>query len=218
MKYRLTQLFALLFTICIISLGLSSPVMAQDATDDVQSLPEILNNPLPNGSKPITPADLARSYYHKCVAKESLIFTRREQEILCSCTASGMATALTAKEIKHLERKTNTGTEARDKFRAFAYAPCMEYVVEDKVQFECYKTPLIKSLIGGKKAICQCTKERMKKFINDNASTIIINAARENPMTLDPLGDYFVRADYYGQRDYTIKQCYDMFRYNKDNR
>lgn len=216
MKHRLLKFLALLLAVCTLSLTVLSSTRAQDTNDDVQSLPEILNQQSPPTGN--TTADLSRNYYHKCVNEETLVFTSKEQEILCSCTASEMSTLLTSTEIKHLEKKTRTGANARDKFRAHAYAPCMEYVVEDKVRYECMKSKKLSSIIVGKASICKCVTERFKNFVNRNAVDIIMHSVKIDKMILNPLEHYFRNNGYITQRDYTIGQCYAKFRYKKDNR
>ncbi len=189
--------------------------------EQVKSLGEILNpeeESYGSNGKPLTSAIMANHYYKNCVNKENFVFEKPEKEILCGCTSAKMSELLTVKEFKLLNEKSKSGKDARMKMLTYAYAPCMEYVIEKKVKSDCYKSKSLDGVVFGKKAICNCTANHFENFVNRNAAYIIMNAVHYNPMTTDPLGDFFLSSNYYSQRDLFARRCRFDFQFKKDNK
>ncbi len=215
-------IITLLLFFTFMSLGsINAQSLNDDPNNKVKELGEILNvNPDDYGSKgkPLTSAIMANDYYNKCVNKKSLAFEKAEQEILCGCTAARMSERLTVKEFKEIHQKTKSGKEARGKMLAHSYAPCMDYVIEKKVRSDCHKSKILNGIVIGKKAICKCTIKYFKEFTNRNASFIIMDSVHNNPMTIDPLEDFFIGTNYHSQRDAFAKICRYDIQFKRDNR
>lgn len=201
--------------------GISLNANAQsDQNNDVRSLDEILNDKEDYGSdgKPLTSEIMANHYYKTCSNKKNLSFDEEETKILCACNAAKMSEVLSVQEFKDLEKNNKKGKEARGRYLAYAYAPCMKHVIEKKVKHDCYVSRQLDDIVAGKKSLCKCVIDRFKYHFSSNAGNIIRKAAHYNPMTLNPLEDYFIHENYYQQRDHTIKQCRFQFFYKQDNR
>ena len=207
-------IFVLLF--CIY---LHAPAFAQ-SNNKVQSLGEILNEKpdYDSDGKPLTSAIMANHYYKNCVNKESLVFNKNEKKILCGCTSAEMSEVLSVQDFKNMEKKTRKGKDARGRMLAYAYAPCMDYVIHEKIRQNCRQSKSLEDIVSGKKIICSCVIDRFKQFLKTNASYIITDAIHHDPMTLDPLEYYFTRGNYYPQRDVFMRQCRYKFEHARDNR
>ncbi len=202
------------------TLTFSQNANAQNHSDKIQSLGDILNEPndYGNNGQPLTSAIMANNYYKKCISKESLVFKEKELKILCGCNSAKMSELLTVSEFKLLNENSKQGKNTRGKMLAHAYAPCMEYVIESKVNRDCRRSRALESIIIGKKAICKCVTNEFKKFVNKNASFIIMGAIHHNPMTLNPLEEFYLGSNYHAQRDHFARQCRFDFQFKKNNR
>ena len=196
-----------------------TPAFAQN-NDSVQSLGDILNEKPDYGTdgKPLTSALMANHYYKNCMHKESLIFDTDQKKTLCGCTSAKMSETLSVQDFKDLDQKTKRGRDARGRMLAYAYAPCMGYVIDDKTKADCRRAGALKDIVRGRKIVCDCVAERLKKHIRLNTSHIIMSAMNHDPMTLDPLEHYFTAGNYYPQYDHFMRQCRFNFQYNRDNR
>ncbi|MGH1378420.1 MAG: hypothetical protein ACRBB3_06325 [Alphaproteobacteria bacterium] len=211
----------ILTLIIAISLGISFNAYAQNPpNNDVQSLSDILNDEEDYGSngKPLTSEIMANHYYKTCSNKKNLSFDEEETKIICACSSAKMSEILSVQEFKDLEKKTKAGKDARGKYIAYAYAPCMKHVIERKVKHDCYASKSLDDVVSGKKSLCKCVVDRFKYHIDQNATLIVRKATHYNPMTLNPLEEYFKHDNYYSQRDHTIKQCRFEFFYKIENR
>ncbi len=205
----------------ILALLILTPLNAYaQNTNDVKNLGDILNPRAnsENDGKPLTAARMANNYYKKCIAAETLVFTQDEIQTLCACSSANMAETLTIDEFTVLEQDSRKGRDARGKAISFGYAPCMQYVIETKIKRDCQDAPYINDVIIGKKAICQCTTDYFQKHVTGNGPYIILEALKYNPMTLNPLEDYFRKDTYIGQRDQYIRACRDKIQYQLDRK
>ena len=210
----------LTFLICIATLSSASLAQGKDE-GNVQSLNEILNQKTDDygsNGKPLTSAIMANNYFKTCTDKKNLAFDKEETEILCGCNAAKMSELLSVQEFKDLEKDNKQGKEARGRSLAYAYAPCMKHVIEKKVKNDCYVANQLNDIIAGKKTLCKCVVDKYKYFLDQNASYIIMKAVQYDPMTLNPLEDYFKKTDYRSQHNHFIKQCRFQFFYDKDNK
>lgn len=207
-----------MFSLLLIS-AFTSLARAQTLEEDrVQSLGEIFNPEGPSLNQQATSSELANIYFENCLNKESLAFNDTEKETLCACTSSNIAETMDTEEVKLLEASGKKGKDARSKMLAFSYAPCMQHVIETKVQGDCYTSGYLDDIIRGKQLICGCVAKRYQELINKNAAFIITDAMHYNPMTLNPLEDYFTKVNYFAQQNHFIKQCKYQFSYDRDNK
>lgn len=222
MIYRTSfHILTLILTLFMCTAMLHSAAFAQRTDENnVESLGDILNKPEDYGNKgqPLTSAIMANHYYMNCINEKSLTFEEEEKKILCGCNAAKMSEYLSVQEFKDLRVKNRKGKNARGKALAYAYAPCMKYVIEKKVKHDCYVSKKLDDIVVGKKTLCKCVVDDFKYFFDQNAIHIIKDAVHYNPMTLNPLEDYFKKADYSNRRRYFIKQCRFKFLYNRDNK
>ncbi len=214
-KFPIKIILLALFS-CLICTAYSGTVFAQD--EDVKTLGEILNGPQEtygNDGKPLTSAVMANHYYKNCVAQDSLAFNEKELEILCGCTSAKMSEVLTVEEFKRLPIKN--GKDARSKMMAFAYAPCIEYIIEDKVTRDCMRSNKLRDIIVGKSLVCGCVNDLFKKYLIADAKNIISRSTLHDPMTLNPLEYYFTGDGYTSQHRGFLESCNFKFRYERDN-
>lgn len=215
------HILTLILTLFMCTVMLHSVAVAQESKEEgVQSLGDILNAPEDFGSngQPLTSAIMANHYYGVCASKKNLAFDEEETKILCGCNAAKMSEVLTVQEFKDLDKNTKTGKKARGKALAYAYAPCMKYVTEKKVKDDCYVSNKLNDIVVGKRSLCKCVVDNFKYYFDHNATSIITRATHYDPMTMNPLEDYFIGADYSSQRGNFIKQCRFKFLYKRDNR
>ncbi len=170
-----------------------------------------------NGDKPLTPKFMANHYYKNCLISENITMTAREKELLCTCTAAKSSQILTVDEFKVLNEKTKAGKYARGKFIAYAYVPCMPFVMESVVINDCKKTKLIQDIVIGKNKICKCASDQIKTYIKQNQVTVLDIVLRNHPRTLNPLEYYIRERAYTSQRDSSINNCKYNFLYDRDN-
>ena len=218
MKNNFSAWIVIILLATIIPAITNAQTMEEDS--EVQSLGDILNTaPEKNeAGEVMTSYDMANIYYNSCINKNSLAFNEEEQDLLCACTASNMAEKLSVEEIRLLNQETRMGKEARGKMLSFCYAPCMEYVVEDKIRGDCYASKDLGDIIRGQRTICQCAADGYKKLIRDSAASIITNAVYKDPMTLDPLEDYFTQQNYIEQKNHFVRDCKYKLLYERENK
>ncbi len=208
-------LFALAFT----ALFITTAPKTYAQNDASVTLDDIFNpgTDYGNGDKPLTPKFMANHYYKNCVKAENLTMSPNEKELLCTCTAAKASQILLVDEFKVLGEKTKAGKYARGKFIAYAYVPCMPYVMEKIVTNDCKKNKLIQDIVIGKNTICKCAANNYKTYIKQNEVTILDLSLREHPRTLDPLEYYLRGRAYSSQRDLAINSCKYNFLYDRDN-
>ena len=204
----------LILIICMATL----PAFAQN--NDTESLDSILNEGenYGNNGKPLTSAIMANHYYNTCSKEQSLVFDEEEMKILCGCNAAKMSEILTVQDFMDLYKRNDAGRDARSRMLAFSYAPCMEYVIEKKVRYDCYASPKMDDILRGGKLICDCVVDRFNNYLSKNASHIITTATHYNPMTLNPLEHFFTTRDYNAQHKGYVRQCHYKFVYDRDNK
>lgn len=167
---------------------------------------------------PKNATEFASAYFKSCTARDHLSLTTNETKTICGCTSANMTQALSFKEMQLLDKDTPQGKDARGKFIAYAYGPCIQYLTEDVTKTDCMGSPLIQKVAVGKLAVCRCASDQMLKIMKRLAPTLVIDAVTQDPMTLDPMDSYFMNQSYTSQRDGYIRQClYDMA-YKKDNK
>jgi len=197
-------------------------VYAQDnnAKDEsVKSLSEILNPTIDDGStEPLTTRLMANEFYKKCTKQKTNVFNENDLKIMCSCNAAKMSEILSIKEFQELEQDNNKGRDARGKMLAYAYAPCMEYVLSPIVREDCYNSPTLNDVLRGKKSICQCVNQRFRNYISTSAPNIIMSAIQNDRMTTNPLERLFTSGTYFNQRDQFIKSCRYKIQYDRENK
>ncbi len=204
-----------LFTLLLVFITVPQMTKAQD---DVESLGRILNEPnLNENGQALTGEDYANMFFEKCMSEDQDVFVESEREILCSCTAAKMSENLTIEDFQALYKKSNPGREARGKTVAFAHLPCMQYVLDTKINRECRKLPLVKRLISGKNTLCSCTRRKYKKHLRQNASFIARNARINNPMSMNPLALYFESKEHEYHIENITEGCKFDIDYNKYN-
>ncbi|PCJ96336.1 MAG: hypothetical protein COA45_11060 [Zetaproteobacteria bacterium] len=217
------QNFNILALMLIIFFGLATfppTAFAQEKKNaDVKSLGDILNQPKDYGNdgKPLTSAIMANHYYKICTSKKNLAFDEEETKILCGCNAAEMSELLSVQEFKDLDKNTRKGKDARGKSLAYAYAPCMKHVIEKKVKYDCYVSRKLDDIVVGKKTLCKCVVNNFKSYFDQSATDIIMRATHNDPMTMNPLEDFFMETNYRAQHDHYIQQCRFEFLYNKEN-
>lgn len=216
---RLFHLF--LFLLC---LGLFSDVsFAQgNGSDEPVPIDKDLTTPKkPEPPQPKTIEDLANVYYKKCVARDNKAFIKSEKETLCGCTAAKMTEMLTFKEISLLETEDplgqNGGQMARKKFLTLIYVPCMPYATKHFTKSDCYSNQRIKKVPIGKVAVCKCVSDELTSYVDRLSPTIIYDSAIKNPMSLDPLEEYFISEGYNITRNRIIEGCIYNLSYEKQN-
>ncbi len=215
------HILTLILTLFMCTVMLHSVAVAQEnKNEEVQSLGDILNAPeeFGNNGEPLTSAIMANHYYETCTSKKNLAFDEEETKILCGCNAAEMSEILTVQEFKDLDKNTRKGKEARGKALAYAYAPCMKYVIEKKVKYDCYVSNKLDDIVVGKRSLCKCVVDSFKRYFDNNATSIITRATHNNPMTMNPLEDYFIETNYRSQQAHVIKQCRFKFLYKRDNK
>lgn len=208
MIFRLFFLSLMFFT---------TPAISQD---QVKNLSEIVNPPIDyaNDGKPLTSAVMSNHYYKGCIEEESLVLSDEERKTLCACSAANMAENLTVEEFKALKSNSIRGRNARGKAVAFGFTPCMEYVIESKINRDCLKSKYINDVIFGKKAMCDCTTNHFKNFLTRDGTHIIMEAIKQEPMSLNPLEYYFRKDAYVNQREHLLRRCRIDIQYQLDRK
>ena len=213
---RTTRYLVLLITL----LGITAPhrnLHAQQQSDKVQSLGEILNPQTGEYGANLTPEERGNAYYKKCMQTESLAFDAPEKKILCACTGSHIGEILTGPEFAQLYKDTLRGRDARMKVITYAYTDCMDYVIQSKILADCGTMPILKTLVQGQKQVCRCTADLYKKLIHEGAPSIIIKAVKYDPMTLNPLEQYFTTDAYYQNLENYTETCRSQLLYERNN-
>jgi hypothetical protein len=203
-----------------IALFTFAPICLIVATStQAQTLDEIFNPGVDygNGDKPLTSKFMATRYYNGCIKSENITMTPQEKEFLCTCSAAKASQILLVDEFKVLNERTKAGRNARGKFLAYAYAPCMPYVMEKVLTSDCKKSKLVQDIVVGKNSICKCASNNYKHYIKTNKVTVLDKALHKYPRTLDPLEYYLRDKSYYSQRDIAINTCKYDFLYHRDN-
>tara|TARA_R110001592_G_scaffold16881_10_gene71662 strand:+ start:23050 stop:23703 length:654 start_codon:yes stop_codon:yes gene_type:complete len=214
-KY-LYVIFSFLVCFALITPTMSS-AQTDEQSDDVQSLGDILNPKVDGEDRAVTAKDMANIYYKKCMDKESLAFDDDEKEILCACTSANMAEVLKVSEFNNLYENNNKGRDARGKVIAYAYTACMGYVMEQKLYKDCVVSPIVRTLIAGKKSVCECSAKQYVDVINKDASYIIMQSLKHDPMTLNPLEHFFTTSNYGNTANKYIENCRYHMLYKKQN-
>lgn len=205
-------IIALILVMCISAL----PALAQNAP----SLDSILNEGenYGNNGKPLTSAIMANHYYKTCTMEQSLVFDEEEMKTLCGCNAAKMSEILTVQDFQNLYNQNDKGRDARSRMLAFAYAPCMEHVIEKKVRYDCYSSSQMDDILRGGKLICDCVVDKFTGYVSRNAANIILTSTHYAPMSLNPLEHYFTTRNYNGQHKGYMRQCHYKFVYDRDNK
>lgn len=219
MHKRAFSIALIMFTLILTGSLFARDNIVHAQTEQPQTLDEIFNpeKDYGNDGKPLTPEFMANHYYKGCMATESLTMTPEEKELLCTCTAAKSSELLLVKEFKALEERSKAGKFARGKFLAYAYVPCIPFVMERLIKEDCKKNKALQDIVRGKNEICNCVKGEYITYIKQNEPLVLDRALREHPMTLNPLEYYLRDGAYHSQRDLTIKKCKYRFLYNRDN-
>ncbi len=201
----------------ILLITITTPAFAQD---DVKNLSEILNPSVDfgNSDEPLTAAVMSKYFFKQCLASESLVLNDKEKELLCACQSSNMSENLTVEEFKLLEVDSIPGRNARGKAIAFGFTPCMEYVLDSKINRDCMKSEKISDVIFGKKRMCGCTTNRFKSIITNNGTYFIMDAVKHEPMNLNPLEHYFRQDTYFSTLEFLVEQCRTDIQFKLDRR
>lgn len=192
-------------------------VYAQSDDDGVKTLGEILNPQTDDMASVATAKEMTQIYYKRCIAEKSLAFDKQEKELLCTCTAANMGQVITVSEFNNMYKDNIKAKDTRGKVIAFAYTECMNYVIESKLYNDCMVSPALNSVIRGKKNICECSSAEYVKTINNEASYIIMEALKYNPMTLNPLEHFFTTKNYGYMADKYTESCKYKMLYKKYN-
>lgn len=208
---------ALIFLFFAFVMCMPAQTFAQD--NQVKSLGEILNQPTEDDewAGDVNSSTLANRFFKGCVAEENLALLDQEKELLCGCMSAKMSENLTVSELKTLKADTPAGKDARSKALAFAFAPCVPYVVEGRIKDDCMISPAIQDIIRGKAKICNCVTEKFNAMFDNDLGFIINEAVKYDPMSLNPLERYFRGRNYEAQHKMYTKQCSYKFRYERDN-
>lgn len=188
-----------------------------NAQDDVLSLPEIVNPSQSRNTGPVTSLTMANDYYKVCVKEESLVYEDEEKELLCACKSANMSEHLTVEEFRNLDSKGVNGREARGKAIAFGVTPCIEFVLDSKVERDCMNSNRLKDMIFGKRKVCGCATNHFKNVITETGTYHIMEAVKYDPMTLNPMEHYFVQPAYFNQLDALIQRCRTNIQFKKDH-
>lgn len=207
--------FSLIFCMCFIMH--TADVNAQPH-DDPSSLPLPDATAEHNADAPLTSEDYAIQYQKKCMAHVHTVYSDKEKEVVCGCTAAKMAETLTTDEFQILYDEDIKGQDVRDKAIAYAYAPCVRLIFNNLMTKDCLHSDHLKGVISGKNAICSCGVKTLSRIVNQMMPTIIIKIMKYNPLTLDPMEYYFSSEDYYIQSQKAFGQCSLQNRYSKENR
>lgn len=218
MTFRYTNVFLFIFA-CFFILGstLSHAQNQESSEDEVMPLGDILNPKTFDSGPTATAKDRANIYYKKCMLQRSLAFDKSEKEILCACTSAKMGDIITEKEFKHLYKDNRIGRDARGKIIAYAYTDCMGYVVENKIFNDCMVSSAADDIIHGKKLVCNCAANQYNKTINTEATYIMMEAIKHDPMTLNPLEHYFTTNIYGNMTEKYTGFCRSKMLYEKLN-
>lgn len=209
-----------IFTLLILLIGLQTFVPSASYAQEQQTLGDIFNEDeidYGNGDEPLTAQFMAKYYYKQCLNTPSITMTSNEKEVMCTCTAAKAAEVLLVDEFKALDQKSKAGTRARGKFIAYAYSPCMPFIMTSIFRNDCKKSKHIDDLIIGKKKVCSCAANDLAKITRLNKVYVIDQALKHHPMSLNPLEHYLQGDGYYAQRDSSINQCKFRYTYERDN-
>lgn len=221
MTSKLLRILIGVLTLCIISMAQLSHAQDTNSNDDsVKSLGEILNPTVKSDDdgKPITPQLMANKFYKTCVKQKTAVFDKSRLKTMCTCNAAKMSEVMTIKEFKAMDKDNIAGRNARGNMLAYAYAPCMEYIIRPMVIEDCYKSPLIEDILHGKKAICTCVESSINQYISQNAGHIIMSAITKDRMTINPLELFFTDNVYYSLHDKYTKDCRYKIQYGRENK
>ena len=164
-----------------------------------------------------TSADLANEYYTECVSSQRTLLNEITQKNYCGCKAAKMAENLSREEILALKEKTREGSNARDQMRIYVEPSCMPYAVRDFSRNVCLQDDRFKKIVRGKVKVCDCAAQLDIKFLNRSFPEIIIKAATEEPMSLDPLTHYLLGADFEMIHDTSKNECYTRYIYGQND-
>lgn len=214
MKSFLTSL-CLLFSLAF--LAFLSPSYAQEPAVSIdQPLPE--KTVKKSTESAATAEEYVKIHFEKCLARSHGVLTEKEVNQICACSAANMSEVLSIDEMKSLDKKTKQGKTARSKFIGYAYAPCVKYLVGDMTKTDCLGGKLAKNIKVGKLAVCKCAEKTMLSLIDNLSAHFMIEAVRQNPMTLDPIDEFLSSDAFAVQRDGNIERCIFEKAYEKDNR
>lgn len=171
-----------------------------------------------NENSASTAEEYVKTHYDSCLARQHGALTKKEINQICACSASNMSENLSIDEMKSLGKKTKEGKNARSKFIGYAYAPCVKYLIGDITKTDCLGGELIKNVKVGKLAVCKCSEKKMLSLMDNLSPSVMIDAVKQNPMTLDPIDEFISSEAFSVQRDGIIERCIFEMAYKRDNK
>ncbi len=191
---------------------------AQNQESD-QTLDDIFGTddvPKSNEGKRKTAAELANDYYTECVNSERTLLNKVTQKNYCGCKSAKMAQNLSRAEILALNDRSREGSNARDQMRIRVEPECLPFAVRDYSRNICLQEERFKKIVRGKGQVCDCAAQLDVKHLNYNLPDILIKAATEEPMSLDPLTHYLLSDDFAIVHNTTKNECYTRYIYGQD--
>lgn len=207
----------LLLLLTFIFISVPHAVSAQETTIPMEQNDISAKTPKKSG-EPTNSEEFVKSHFKKCLARDHLSLSDKQVESICSCSAANLNETLSFEEMKLMTKSSDIGKEARQKFLAYAYAPCLKYLVADISKNDCLGSELAKNIKIGKLNVCKCVEKKMVSIFERQAPSFMIEAVAQNPMTLDPVDNYFSSEGYISQRDGYIKECIYNTAYKRDNK
>ncbi len=182
------------------------------------SLEEIISPETKDGKKSTEKSgvELAYDFYEKCSVSPDYFVSEKIQKEYCRCKAAKMANSMSKSEFLALEKDSEIGNDARNKMRMNADSLCMRPAIKAYTKGICMKDSQFKGIVIGKSKICNCVSDYMSSYANKNLPSIIIRAATEYPLSLDPLSFFLSGEDFNMMYAVHKEYCYNQVIYSQN--
>ena len=131
--------------------------------------------------------NFANRFYDNCLKRANAVLQGENLQLMCACTSAQITKGMTNADLASLEDSGPAGLAARNKMMLNIYAPCMEFPAKALMDYRCINTPELKGKVRNVSALCSCVSEYIAKYMAQNAPSVMANAIRTNPGTLDPM-------------------------------
>ncbi|MBK6895072.1 MAG: hypothetical protein IPH06_00575 [Alphaproteobacteria bacterium] len=205
--------FFLLPLLLLLTLTLRTQAFAEDEKTLEQILsPKDSKSGKPNSEK--SGVELAYDFFEKCSTSPDYFVSEKIQKEYCRCKAAKMANSLSKKDFLALEEDSEDGNNARNGMRMNADSLCMRPAIKSYAKGVCMKDPHFKTIVLGKSKMCDCVADYMSSYAKKHLPSIIIRAATEYPLSLDPLSFFLSSEDFNMMYSVHKEYCYNKVVYS----
>ena len=193
----------LLSILCISLCSLSFEAAAQNNPN-----PGVLEDLKPLSQR--TKADILNIYLERCVNDNLSNLKAKDQEFYCLCTLANMEETLSENDLRQLDNDDQSGLVIRQVIAAQSMAPCTSFHFKETIFDDCKRSPKMRENVNSN-AICGCQSDLFSRFIEQNATDILIRQINLEPENLNVMqilkNDPFLAL----QKQEYYKKC--IFRY-----